>query len=113
MRMSHGRQCRPRFSRPAEKGRPLPPKRRRRDLPPTGADAVICSTAGAVASADVTIDSRPAYEWGSVVGEVVVVLLGAWVISRGWTAFGWILLITGVIGLVASSTRLWRVLRER
>jgi hypothetical protein len=61
----------------------------------------------------VTTESSLVYEWGGVLGEVLAVLLGVWIISRGWTGFGWALVITGLIGFVASSTRLWRRWHQR
>lgn len=60
-----------------------------------------------------TVETNPSYTWGSVLGEVIAVLLGIWIISQGRTGFGWTLVITGVIGLVASSLRLWRTMRQR
>lgn len=58
-----------------------------------------------------TSESKHVYAWGSVLGEVLAVLLGVWITTRGWTGFGLILVATGVIGLVASATRLRRILR--
>jgi hypothetical protein len=61
----------------------------------------------------VAIESKPAYEWAGLVGEVLVILLGAWMISRGWTDFGLTVVIVGFVGFVVSTVRLWRIVRRR
>jgi hypothetical protein len=50
--------------------------------------------------------------WAQVAGEVLAILLGAALIAWGWKGFGETLLVVGVIGLVVSLLRLWRLSRN-
>lgn len=51
--------------------------------------------------------------WGALLGEVLAILLGLWMVSRGWDDFGWGLVVIAAAGFVFSSVHLVRVLRGR
>jgi hypothetical protein len=57
-----------------------------------------------------TKESTALEAWGALLGEVVAILLGVWMISRGWGFGLWLVVIAG-FGLVVSSVHLVRVLR--
>ncbi len=58
-------------------------------------------------------EPKVAYEAAGLVGEVLAILLGAWMVSRGWTDFGWGLVVFGAFGFVVSTVRLLRAVRGR
>ena len=61
-----------------------------------------------------TVESRHRYELaGALVGEVLAILLGVWMISRGWENFGGGLVVIGVVGLVLSTVRFGKAMRQR
>lgn len=49
--------------------------------------------------------------WGALLGEVLAILLGLWMVSRGWSDFGWGLVIIASVGFVFSSVHLVRMLQ--
>ncbi|MFC5179488.1 hypothetical protein [Nocardioides taihuensis] len=53
-------------------------------------------------------ESKAAYAWVGIVVDLLLILVGAWMISRGWTDFGEILVAICVVGLAASIVQLWR-----
>ena len=50
--------------------------------------------------------------WGALLGEILAILLGLWMVSRGWSDFGWGLVAIAAFGFVVSSVHLVRVLRR-
>lgn len=56
--------------------------------------------------------SKPAQEAAGLVGELLAIALGAWMILRAWDGFGWGLVIIGAVGFAVSAVRLWRAIRE-
>lgn len=57
------------------------------------------------------MEPKPTYAWVGVVGDLVLVVVGVWLISRGWTDVGEIVVLVSVVGLVASLVQLWRARR--
>ena len=55
--------------------------------------------------------SKPAQEAAGLVGEVLAIALGLWMVNRGWE-FGAGLILFGGVGFVVSSVRLLRAVRE-
>jgi hypothetical protein len=50
--------------------------------------------------------------WGALLGEVMGILLGLWMVSWGWEEFGGTLVAICAIGFVVSSVHLVRMLRR-
>jgi hypothetical protein len=57
-------------------------------------------------------ESKAAYAWVGIVVDVLLIFVGAWMISRGWTDFGEILVGICVVGLAVSIVQLWRQRRR-
>ncbi|TQN49073.1 hypothetical protein FHX52_2234 [Humibacillus xanthopallidus] len=57
-------------------------------------------------------ESKAAYAWVGIVVDALLILVGVWMISRGWTDFGEILVGICVVGLGASIVQLWRQRRR-
>ena len=57
-------------------------------------------------------EAKPAYEWVGLAVDVVLILVGVWMISRGWTEFGSTVLIVSLVGLAVSVVRLLRMARR-
>ncbi len=57
-------------------------------------------------------ESKAAYAWVGVVVDLLLILVGFWMISQGWTEFGEILIAICVVGLVVSIVQLWREKRR-
>jgi hypothetical protein len=57
--------------------------------------------------------SNPAYWRMGIVVDGVLILVGLWMISRGWTDFGEIVVGISVVGLVVSVVQLVRLRRQR
>ncbi len=57
--------------------------------------------------------STPLEAWAALLGEVLGMLLGLWMISRGWDEFGATLVVICAVGFVVSSVHLVRVVRRR
>lgn len=53
-------------------------------------------------------ESKATYAWVGVVVDLALILVGIWMISRGWTDFGEILVAICVVGLGVSIVQLWR-----
>jgi hypothetical protein len=59
------------------------------------------------------VESKPAHEWLLLGVDVLLVLVGVWMINRGWTDFGSTVLVISAVGLVVSAVRLTRAGRQQ
>ena len=57
--------------------------------------------------------SNPAYWRTGILVDAVLILVGLWMISRGWTDFGEIVVGISSFGLVVSIVQLVRLRRQR
>lgn len=55
--------------------------------------------------------SRRAYAWVGALVDLVLILVGLWMISRGWTVFGEVVVVVSLVGLVVSAVALLRARR--
>ena len=49
--------------------------------------------------------------WVGVIVDLVLIGVGLWMISRGWTVFGEVLVVVCVVGLVVSGAQVLRARR--